>query len=274
LEHFHDLAGVAEEKYSLIKHLRGPALAVLNADDAALYPKLINPDEGVTSVGFGMKEACDFTATRLNYSGGKLRFCVECVSAVSPLKATRKKYAFTLNTLGYYNVSNALAAITLGRIFGMGYPDIIARLKSFEFPDKRLKLKKVRNITFLDDSYNANPASLNQAFDALSHCAARGRKICVMGDMLELGRDKELYHAKAGVEAAHVCDVIVAVGKLSRLAARAAQKCGFDIKNIFTCESSCQAKDILIKEISPNKDDVVLIKGSRLMKMEDLLKSF
>jgi len=274
LEHFHDLAGVAKEKYSLIEHLRAPCLAVLNADDAALYQKIIAPDKGILSVGFGVKVSSDFTASSIGYRGGKLRFCVNSSSTSSSRGEDRKKYTFTLNTLGYYNVANALAAITLGRIFGMGYPDIAARLESFKFPDKRLKLKKVKNITFIDDSYNANPASLSQALDALSHCAVRGRKICVMGDMLELGSDKELFHAKAGVEATQVCDVIVAVGKLSRQAAQAAQRCGFDIKNIFTCDSSCQAKDILIKEISPNKDDVVLIKGSRLMKMEDLLKSF
>ncbi|MFA6216333.1 MAG: UDP-N-acetylmuramoyl-tripeptide--D-alanyl-D-alanine ligase [Candidatus Omnitrophota bacterium] len=272
LEHFHDLAGVAEEKYSLIKHLECPALAVLNADDAALYQKIIAPGEDVLSVGFGVSASSDFTASAVSYAGGKLRFCMRHPRATSSAAPARRKYTFTLNTLGYYNVSNALAAITLGRIFGMGYPDIIARLASFKFPDKRLTLKKFKNITFIDDSYNANPASLKQALDALSHCAARGRKIFVMGDMLELGSGKALYHAKAGEEATRVCDIIVAVGQLSRLAAQAAQRSGFDSKNIFTCDSTCQAKDILFKKISPDKDDVVLIKGSRLMKMEDLFK--
>jgi UDP-N-acetylmuramyl pentapeptide synthase len=93
-----------------------------------------------------------------------------------------------------------------------------------------------------------------------------------MGDMLELGRMKEQFHYQAGKDIKGVCDIFIAVGALSRLAADTAKSFGFDAKNVFSCSTSLEARDILFNEISPTKDDVVLVKGSRLMKMEEIIK--
>ena len=95
-----------------------------------------------------------------------------------------------------------------------------------------------------------------------------------MGDMLELGSNKELFHRQAGRKAAKVCDVLITVGNLSKIAARVARKHGFNTKNIFTCESTLEARNILLNEISPDSTDVVLVKGSRSMKMEEVFSPF
>jgi UDP-N-acetylmuramoyl-tripeptide--D-alanyl-D-alanine ligase len=92
-----------------------------------------------------------------------------------------------------------------------------------------------------------------------------------MGDMLELGRRQELFHRQVGRKIAKVCDIFITVGKLSKFTAQAARICGFNSKNIFTCESAQEALDILFKEISPDPNDIILIKGSRAMMMEKVL---
>ena len=78
-----------------------------------------------------------------------------------------KKYKFKLNTLGYYNIYNALAAIVVARVFGMEYKDISSCLSTFNFPQGRLNLIKLNNVRFIDDTYNSNPLSLRQALDVL-----------------------------------------------------------------------------------------------------------
>ena len=260
LEYFKNLQGVFKEKYTLLKHLHFPHVAILNADDSLLKREILRVKNKGIVFGIGIKNGSDFFASKINNLSGRLEFLVN------------EKYKFTLNTLGYYNIHNAFVVIALARLFGMEYKDIARRLAAFDFPQGRLKLIKLNKIHFIDDTYNANPVSLEQALEVLGNFRIKGRKIIVMGDMLELGEEKELFHYKAGQEAARICDIFIGVGKLSKLAADAAKTQGFDVSNIFRCKDSLEARDILFNKISPGKDDVVLVKGSRLMRMEEVFK--
>ena len=258
LEHFRNLDGVFKEKFRLIKYLKKPFISILNADDRFLKKVPVRKTNKPVIFGFSIKNRSDFSASDIKVINGKTEFLVN------------KKYGFTLNTIGYYNIYNALSAIAIGRIFGMEYKNLSLRLSVFDFPQSRLNVVKFNNIKFIDDTYNSNPNSLALALDALSNISAAGRKIFVMGDMLELGSNKELFHRQAGRKAAKVCDVLITVGNLSKIAARVARKQGFNTKNIFTCESTLEARDILLNKISPDSTDVVLVKGSRSMKMEEV----
>jgi UDP-N-acetylmuramoyl-tripeptide--D-alanyl-D-alanine ligase len=146
------------------------------------------------------------------------------------------------------------------------------RLAAFTIPTGRLNLIELNGIRFIDDTYNANPLSLGAALDVLGNLKTRGRKILVMGDMLELGSRSRFFHRKAGTELAGICDIFVGVGKMTHLAAERAREAGLERGNIFTCNSSLEARDILYKIILPKKEDVVLVKGSRSMRMEEVLK--
>jgi UDP-N-acetylmuramoyl-tripeptide--D-alanyl-D-alanine ligase len=106
----------------------------------------------------------------------------------------------------------------------------------------------------------------------LGHLSARGRKIFVMGDMLELGEKEEFFHRQAGFRIAKVCDVFIAVGELSKATAHKAHKCGFNEKNLFVCSTSKEAREILFNRVVAGPRDVVLVKGSRSMKMEEVLR--
>jgi UDP-N-acetylmuramoyl-tripeptide--D-alanyl-D-alanine ligase len=149
--------------------------------------------------------------------------------------------------------------------------DIAKRLSTFKFPEGRMNFVTARKIRFIDDTYNSNPLSLKYALELLADYRAKGRKILVMGDMLELGKSQEEFHRQAGLQAARACDIMVAVGKLSELAAHTARSSGLNAKGIFICKSAHEARDILLNKISPKEDDIVLVKGSRAMKMEEVL---
>lgn len=258
LEYFGNLAGVFKEKYALIHNLNKPAIALLNADDRFLKNEITKSKGRQFVVGFGIKNQSDFFASGIRRHKQKLNFCVNL------------RQEFELNTLGEHNIYNALVAVAIGRIFGLGYREIAARLKTFDFPEGRLKFTRSGNIRFIDDTYNSNPNSLKQALDLLDKFETCGRKIMVMGDMLELGNLSKSFHIQAGREIAAACDALIAVGSLSKYAASVARRCGLSPDNIFICRTARQAHRILHDRLSVKNNDIVLVKGSRAMGMEEV----
>jgi len=260
LEYLRDFKGVFREKYKMVENLEKPHIGILNADDNLLKKKISSGHRKTVILGFGIKNHCDFSASNVRNLADKIEFYVN------------QKYKFTLNTPGYYNIYNALAAITAARIFGLAYKDIILRLNTFDFPQSRLKFLELKSVKFIDDTYNSNPLSLRQALNVLANFKTTGRKILVMGDMLELGSDEKSFHYQAGRQAAGCCDVLITVGSLSKLAAEAVNASCFDTKNIFTCETVTQARKILFNRLLPKKGDLILVKGSRRMNLEEIFK--
>lgn len=260
LEYFKDLEGVLKEKSTLLNSLNSPGIAILNADDMFLRKKLLKAGKDTNPFGIGIGFACDFSASDIAHTKEGMSFLVN------------NKFPFSLKTLGRYNIYNALNAISVARLLGLEYQDISNALSAFDFPCGRLNITEFNDVHFINDTYNSNPLSLKQALEALRELDVKGRKIFIMGDMLELGDKEEFFHEQAGQNAAKVCDAFIAVGSLSSVAAKAAAVCGFDVKNIFTCNTSAEARKILFTKISPLKEDVVLVKGSRSMKMEEVLK--
>ena len=261
LEYLRDLSGVLKEKYKMVENLEKPYIAILNRDDDLLRKKISAKCEKSIIFSFGIKHRSNFLASHIKMFNQKVNFLVN------------QKYKFTLRTLGYYNIYNALAAIAVARLFGIAYKDIISQLNTFDFPQGRLKFMELNSVKFIDDTYNSNPLSLRQALNVLANFRTSGRKIFVMGDMLELGSYKKAFHYQAGQEAAGCCDALITVGSLSKLAAKGAKDCRFDSKNIFTCQTTRQARKILFNRLSPKNGDLVLVKGSRLMKMEDIFRN-
>ena len=261
LEYFHNLKGVLREKYNLIENLKGPELAILNSDDNLLRTRVSGTARRPFALSFGIKRKSDFMASQIRFSAERIEFLV------------REKYKFTLKALGYHNIYNALVAISIARVFGLEYGALVRQLAVFEFPSGRLKLKRLNRMSFLDDTYNSNPFSVEQALNALANLRVKGRRIFVMGDMLELGSRRKTFHYRIGERVGGSCDVFITVGRLSELAASRAKSFGFDAKNIFTCASVQQARDILVHKISACRDDLILVKGSRAMKMEEIFNS-
>jgi UDP-N-acetylmuramoyl-tripeptide--D-alanyl-D-alanine ligase len=260
LEFLKNLPGVLKEKSALLDNLEKPALAILNADDKLLKTIITRKSKGVTTFSYGLNHKSDFCASIVKLDQGKLEFKVN------------HKFKFGLSTLGYYNIYNALGAIAVSRILGLGYPEIAARLADFKFPKGRLNLIEFKGLKFIDDTYNSNPFSLEAALEVLKVMKCKGKKILIMGDMLELGKQKELLHRQISGSITKACDLLVAVGSLARITAQAAEKSGFRRKNIFYCVNALEARDLLFKRISPDARDLILVKGSRSLKMEEVFK--
>jgi UDP-N-acetylmuramoyl-tripeptide--D-alanyl-D-alanine ligase len=260
LEFLKNLKGVLKEKSGLLNNLKPPAIALLNADDQYLRSLIKQVKKGIHLFSYGIKEKSDFCATGIKLADGKVSFRVN------------RKRDFILSTLGVHNIYNALAAIAVGRILGLGLGEIASRLADFDFPGGRLKLVELKGLRFIDDTYNSNPLSLNSALIALDAMKCKGRKILIMGDMLELGKQKELLHRQVAGSITNICDVLISVGSLAAFTAQAARAAGFKNKNIFRCASAAQARDLLFDKISPEAKDIILVKGSRSMKMEEVFK--
>lgn len=259
LEFLKDLKGVAKEKTALLDNLAKPAIALLNADDRSLKGLIKHKAAGLQVFSYGINAQSDFCASGVKLSNGKVKFKVN------------SKFNFELSTLGDYNIYNAIAAIAVGRILGLSYPIIRQRLSTFKFPKGRLNLVEFKGLRFIDDTYNSNPLSLKTALAALAAAKCKGRKILIMGDMLELGKQKELLHRQIAWSITNTCDLLIAVGSLARFTAASARKQGLADRQIFCCDNALAAKDLLFKKVLPETDDLILVKGSRSMKMEKIL---
>jgi len=259
LEFLKDLKGVAREKGALLSNLKTPAVALLNADDSAYDSLIKRLTKSQRYFSFGINKKSDFRASGIKLINDCIEFQVN------------SKFNFRLSTLGRHNVYNALVAIAIGRIFGLSYPAMRVRLAGFKFPQGRLNFIKLKGLRFIDDTYNANPFSLNAALVALAQADCLGRRILIMGDMLELGKQKELLHRQIAWSITNTCDRLIAVGDLAKITAIAAQKCGLPAAHIFCCAHASAARDLLFKKIQPKADDLILVKGSRSMRMEKVL---
>ena len=258
LEFLNNLEGVYREKSALVNNLISPSIAILNMDDRFLRRN--SRDKNKFVIGFGIENNADYNASKIIRKKGSIEFLVN------------SRYRIELNTIGISNIYNALAAISVARLFGLDYNIIVRRLSDFKFPASRLAFITTGNINFIDDTYNSNPASLEQALDTLDNLKIKGRKIFVMGDMLELGDGQDYMHRMAGGEIAKVCDILITVGKLTRLASQKALQSGLGVHSVYNCNCSKEARAILLKRVKPNKNDVVLVKGSRLMRMEEVIR--
>lgn len=261
IEFLKDLNGVLKEKSALLDNLAKPSLAVVCGDDKMLQRLILNKDKKVSIFTYGINAPGDFQASGIQYRSGRLEFKVN------------GKFEFSLSTLGRHNIYNALAAIAVGRILGLEYATIAQRLSTFKFPPGRLNLLEFKGLNFIDDTYNSNPLSLEMALAALNSAKCSGKKVLIMGDMLELGKQKELLHRQMARSITNTCDLLIAVGALAKITAQEAQNLGFAAKNIFICPGATAAADLLFNKLNLSAQDLILVKGSRSMKMEEVFKA-
>jgi len=260
LKYLKSLNGVYKEKTSLLDNLRSPGIAILNADDPKLSPLLRAKRGRNILIGIGMERAADFRASLLEGSPLSSRIRVNNSAPIA------------LNLPGGFNVYNALFAIACGRILGLRYNDIGKRLSRFSLPANRLNFITAGGASFINDTYNANPLSLKLALELLGRIECCGRKIAVIGDMLELGKKERFFHSQAGRLAGRVCDYLICAGRRARFAALSAEREGLACDKIFACDNAAEAKEVLFGKIAPEAGDIVLVKGSRAMKMEGIFK--
>lgn len=235
-------------------------VGVINADDPLLLDGVRNLHIPVAS--FGIKQG-DYRAVDIKSLGEK--------GSEYTLQAEGKSYRVEVPLPGRHNVYNSLASIAVGRIFGIDFHEIVEGLKSIENEKMRLNIFFAPGgVKVINDAYNASPDSMKSALEVLAE-VAKGRKIAVLGDMLEMGSFAEEGHRLVGKHAAsNNVDILITVGQDSRFIALGAQEAGMDPQSIYYFENKEEAGDLLDNLVKEN--DTVLFKGSRGMKMEELVK--
>jgi UDP-N-acetylmuramyl pentapeptide synthase len=210
---------------------------------------------------FGTSEGCDYRASEIVFKDNGWDFLLNDI------------YPFRVNALSKSCVSNALAAIACGFLFDLDYLSIHKRLAGFRPLYMRMQEKEIAGVLVIDDTYNSSPLSCESAIETLSRYRAPGKKIFVTADMLELGKMSEALHKRLGKIIAEAdIDILVTMGKLSVSTFESAIDCGMRKEKVFCCDSADSVARLL-KQITA-KGDVVLVKGSRGMKMEEVISCF
>jgi len=256
LEGLGDVLGVADEKSSLLHHIRLGGLAVVNIDRPEIKPFLSRVQRArLLTIGVD-------PSARLN---------------VAERRSTIRRSSFRLDGRfdvelpmpGAHHATNATAAFAVGRWFGMSCEQIIERLRTFVPPEGRTRVINAGAITVVDDAYNANPGSVSAAIEALRSAGA-GRRVLVLGDMLELGAHAAGLHGQviACAEKAGV-DVLVGVG---RTMTEAVSRCATDDRGmeVLCCDNVDSACELVDSIIRPR--DVIWIKGSRAVGLDRLVR--
>jgi UDP-N-acetylmuramoyl-tripeptide--D-alanyl-D-alanine ligase len=243
-------------------------VAILNHDDRRVREMAEHTEARVFFYGFSPRAhlwvdeveslGLDGIRVRLHYEGDRLYVKV-------PL-------------LGRHSAHTVLRGTAVGLVAGLDWQEIIEGLQS---PGAQLRLVAVRGphgAMILDDTYNSSPPSALAALNLLKDM--EGHKIAVLGDMLELGDYEEAGHLKVGCRAASVVSELIAVGDLSRQIARGAELCGLVRRHIHWVQDAEAAVEVLRDILEPQegspsaaKDvkDVILVKGSRAMRMERIV---
>lgn len=252
---------IADAKGELLDFLPEDGQAVLNIDDA-YFAKLRNRAR-CRVVSFGESPEADIRAVSCGLdSMGCCRFDV-----ITPTG----KFDVSIPVPGEHNIKDALAAIAIGEILGIEHESIRLALSKYKPPEKRSNVVPSRHgFVIIDDTYNASPASVMSALKTLKMMDG-GRKIAILGDMLELGEMALDSHIDVGRSVKEFgIDMLVVYGDLGKLIARGAIDAGMPLSSVQEFDDIGQ----VIKEIVSivRERDVVLVKGSRAMKMEKIVE--
>lgn len=269
VEYFSSPEDVMKEKRSLAEYLRPGGKLVVNGDD--LRSRQLHGDFRGVSVMYGSESNNDYYSSHeeIIYDDDEpagVRFRANHGASSIPVAV--------YGALGRPRVYAALAAIAVGDCVGVDSVSVSQSLASWEPPPGRVRIiKGLKYAVIIDDTYNSSPVAALAALDILGDIRTSGRKIAVLGDMLELGRYAKEAHRQVGERAAKVADMLITVGFRSRAVAEAALDAGMPESNILQYElgESERAGDELLPSLG--KGDIILIKGSQGVRMEKAVRA-
>jgi UDP-N-acetylmuramoyl-tripeptide--D-alanyl-D-alanine ligase len=253
------LENIIRAKTELVEALPLDGAAILNRDDEAVMTMAGRTQARVLT--YGLNPEADFRADRVEGLGlDGIRFW---------LHHEETHLHLHLPMLGRHSVYTALAAAAVGVVEGLSWDEIGEGLRSSRSQLRMIVVAGPRSSTVLDDTYNASPTSVLAALDLLADLD-RGRRIAVLGDMLELGSYEEEGHAHVGARAGAVADLLVTVGERARNIARAAIRAGLPRAAVCSFDSAEDAAGFLLDALQPG--DAALVKGSRAVGMERIVR--
>lgn len=267
VEFFGTAEAVIREKSELVRALKEDGALILSADDDDVMG-LKDLARKVKITTFGLSRAADVSASKIKITyEGRLLSRHPSGTAFSLNKEKQNVEIALKGSVGRQIIYASLAASAVGLTVGLKISDVAADLNKHEGPPGRMRLiEGIKHTTIIDDSYNSSPVAAREALDALNSLTLKGRKVAVLGDMLELGRFSVQEHKAIGAYAAVRADKLITVGVRSRDTADGALDVGFSEENIMQFDDARTAGKVLEGFIAPG--DVILIKGSQGIRME------
>ena len=277
------LANIVNPKIGVISNIGLSHIENLGSQDGILKAKLeitTNFDENNILILNGddeylskvCKEDCNYNLKTFGFNSNNDVYCTEYIMSEDSINfkciINGKEEAIFIPTVGKHNIYNAMAAILVGLTLGMKLEDIKLGLRGFTASKMRLDIFKKDDLTIINDAYNASPDSMKAALDILGRYEKR--RVAILGDMFEMGEHSEYGHRLVGESSINNVDVLITVGDMSKFISDEAKKLGLDSNNIYhfkTKELAIESLDSLI-----NKDDAVLVKASRGMKLEEIVE--
>lgn len=257
IENLGSRENICKEKMELAKNLSEDGVVFLNGDDPILMSH--RDDFSCKVVTYGTNETCDYYAKDIRNEQGQMKFT--CVRR-------GEEFEIVLDVLGNHNVLNSLAAFGVAEELGLTMEQVKHQFEQFE--GTRQKIYQCAEYTVIDDTYNASPDSMLASLDVLSQMACDGKKIAVLGDMLELGEKSEEYHRALGkAKWVQMVQEVYTFGKESKCILEEVKK-----NNSFILGEHFEDREQLIEylKLKLEKGDCILLKGSNGMRLSEVVK--
>jgi UDP-N-acetylmuramoyl-tripeptide--D-alanyl-D-alanine ligase len=257
LEGFGDIGGVFREKVSLFEHTKPEGAILINTDDPALRPVAERPMRRAYTCA--IKVGADFTLSLLNCKG----------LAGSDIEISLRGDSVRTSTrlLGTHNFYNILTAASMAHLCGVPLEVLREKVATFEpYPGRFKALASKRGYTVIDDTYNANPSSMEWAVGTLEQLPCNGKRIAILGDMMELGEKNDQYHRELGqfLKRSNLSSILL-FGEAARIVydqINNGRAKFFDDKEALIAHTAGLVK----------QEDLILVKGSRAMKMNEVVE--
>jgi len=271
IEQFGSVEGVAREKGIMFRNTVKGGWIIVNADDKETV-RLAGYNKGKQVLYSAKGSNAEIQATEISVSRSQnsstgiagISFKIVSKGTVTPV--------LLRGVLGEHQVYPALAAASVAKIFNINNVDVADALQHTKRQPGRMRLLSgIKHTILIDDTYNASPVAMERALETVSDLEVDGKKYAVLGDMLELGGISEAEHRRLGSIVARLgFDVLCVVGERARDIARGAKKKGMSGDFIFQFKNPAEAGLFVQRRIE--QGDLVLVKGSRGVRMERIVK--
>ena len=251
IEFFGTIEKIAAAKRELLENLATPGTVIANADNE--HVMRISEDFAGRRVTYGIEHDAEYRGTNIRERG--------LLGTRFTLVAEGRSLELELVLPGRHNLENLLAAIATARIVGISWEGIERGVRDVKAAYHRGVIVPFRGATIYDDTYNSNPYALRRALELMTQADVTGRRIAVIGDMLELGEQELQFHTDSGRQIPKAIDIVIGVGKRTRALLDGARQVGFSEDALLHFENAESAGEFLKNEIKDG--DLVLIKGSR-----------
>ena len=256
IENLKTRENILRAKLEILDGAKETAPLILNGDDEFLSAVTPERAGGRRLVRFGFGAGCDVRAENVVHTENGERF---------ELVAGGERYPAELSVVGEHHITNALAAFCVGIEAGMTPEEIIPAFLRYEASGMRQKIERRGEVTVILDCYNASPTSMESSLSVLGRMECTGRKIAVLGDMLELGEMSEQLHRGVAEHIVKNADAAFLFGAEMSECARELSKRGFPVTH--STDKGVVTKALLE---SVSAGDCLLFKGSHGMHMEEI----